>query len=120
VTARSRVVMVCDPDQRSEARRYCGEGAEVLPHPDRRFVDARQRPDLRSRPLRSGGPRPIPVNSWGERYLPYDRGRIEDSLDCSWGSPRTRIGSSRRPLTSAPYAGNDSAVLEHVHYRILN
>ncbi len=45
------------------------------PAADRRLVDARQRPDLRSRPGRRRGPRPLPLQLVGREVPPVRPGR---------------------------------------------
>jgi agmatine deiminase len=73
IAAFERVVMVCNLDQRSEVRRYCGEGVEVLPLP----IDDSWMRDNGPIFVRDGSGRVALVhfcfNSWGERFLPYDR-----------------------------------------------
>jgi agmatine deiminase len=73
IAAFERVVMVCDPDQRSEARRYCSEGVEIVPLP----IDDSWMRDNGPIFVRDASGRVALVhfrfNSWGERYLPYER-----------------------------------------------
>jgi agmatine deiminase len=73
IAAFERVVMVCDPDQQAEVRRYIGEGVEVLPIP----IDDSWMRDNGPIFVRDDKGRVALVhfrfNSWGERYLPYDR-----------------------------------------------
>ena len=73
VAAFEPVVMVTDPEQASEARAMCGEGVEILPIP----IDDSW--------MRDNGPIFVTdgnggvalvhfrFNSWGDKYLPYDR-----------------------------------------------
>jgi agmatine deiminase len=73
VAAFEPVVMVTDPEQASEARAMCGDGVEILPIP----IDDSW--------MRDNGPIFVTdahgrvalvhfrFNSWGEKYLPYDR-----------------------------------------------
>jgi agmatine deiminase len=67
------VIMVCDPEQEREARRYCGEGVEVLPIP---IDDSWMRDNgpifVRDQAGRVGLVH-FRFNSWGEKYLPYER-----------------------------------------------
>jgi agmatine deiminase len=73
IAAFESVIMVCDPDQEAEARRYCGEGVETLPLP----IDDSWMRD--NGPIfvrdRSGGVALVQFrfNSWGEKFLPYDK-----------------------------------------------
>jgi agmatine deiminase len=73
VAAFERVVMVCDPEQESEVHRYCGKDVEALPIP----IDDSWMRDNGPIFVRDGRGRVAIVhfrfNSWGERYLPYDR-----------------------------------------------
>lgn len=73
VAAFEPVVMVTDPEQASEARAMCGDGVEILPLP----IDDSW--------MRDNGPIFVTdgnggvalvhfrFNSWGNKYLPYDR-----------------------------------------------
>jgi agmatine deiminase len=73
VAAFEPVVMVSDPSQAAEARAMCGEGVEILPIP----IDDSW--------MRDNGPIFVTdehggialvhfrFNSWGEKYLPFDR-----------------------------------------------
>ena len=67
------VVMVCDPEQKVEVRRFCGEGIEVLALP----IDDSWMRDNGPIFIRDGSGRIALVhfrfNSWGEKYIPYDR-----------------------------------------------
>jgi agmatine deiminase len=67
------VVMICDPEQKDEARRYLGEGIEILPL---RIDDSWVR-DNGPIFVRDSARRVAMVhfrfNSWGERYRPYDK-----------------------------------------------
>jgi agmatine deiminase len=67
------VVMVCDPDQDAEARRYCGDGVEILPLP----LDDSWMRDNGPIFVRDGAGTVALVhfrfNSWGEKFLPYDK-----------------------------------------------
>jgi agmatine deiminase len=67
------VVMVCDPEQVAEVRRFCGDGVEALPVP---IDDSWMRdngpifvtdPDGRVALVQ------FRFNSWGDKYLPYDK-----------------------------------------------
>src|SRR5215204_3707186 len=73
IAAFEPVVMVCDPEQQSEVRRRCGEGVEVLPLP----IDDSWMRDNGPIFVRDASGRIALVhfgfNSWGEKYLPYDR-----------------------------------------------
>ena len=73
IAAFEPVVMVCDPEQQSEVRRRCGEGVEVLPLP----IDDSWMRDNGPIFVRDAAGRIALVhfgfNSWGEKYLPYDR-----------------------------------------------
>jgi agmatine deiminase len=73
IAAFEPVVMVCDPDQQAEARRHCGEGVEILPLP----IDDSWMRDNGPIFVRDGEGRVALVhfrfNSWGEKFLPYDR-----------------------------------------------
>ncbi|HZD16911.1 MAG TPA: agmatine deiminase family protein, partial [Actinomycetota bacterium] len=73
VAAFEPVVMVCDPEQEAEARRFCGEGIEVLPL----SIDDSWMRDNGPIFVRDTSNRVALVhfrfNSWGNRYLPYDR-----------------------------------------------
>jgi agmatine deiminase len=67
------VVMVCDPDQVTEARRSCGEAVEILPLP----IDDSWMRDNGPIFVRDAAGRVALVhfqfNSWGERFHPYDK-----------------------------------------------
>jgi agmatine deiminase len=67
------VIMVCDPGQQDDVRRYCGDGVEILPIP----IDDSWMRDNGPIFVRddSGGVALVHFrfNSWGEKYLPYDR-----------------------------------------------
>ncbi len=73
IAAFEPLVMVCDPDQGSEVRRMCGEGVEVVPLP----IDDSWMRDNGPIFVRDAPGRVALVhflfNSWGERYLPYDK-----------------------------------------------
>jgi agmatine deiminase len=73
VAAFEPVVMVCDPRQEVEARRYCGRHIEVLPIP----IDDSWMRDNGPIFVRDDAGRVALVhfrfNSWGEKYLPYDK-----------------------------------------------
>ena len=73
IAAFEPVVMVCDPDQQPEARRSCGEAVEILPLP----IDDSWMRDNGPIFVRDAEGRVALVhfrfNSWGERFLPYDR-----------------------------------------------
>ena len=67
------VVMVCDPDQESEAHRMCGAGVQVLPLP----IDDSWMRDNGPIFVRDDEGRVALVhfgfNAWGERFHPYDK-----------------------------------------------
>jgi agmatine deiminase len=73
VAAFEPVVMVVDPEQASEARSMCGEGVEILPIP----IDDSWMRD--NGPIfvtdANGGVALVHFrfNSWGNKYLPFDR-----------------------------------------------
>ncbi len=73
VAAFEPVVMVVDPEQATEARSMCGEGVEILPIP----IDDSWMRD--NGPIfvtdASGGVALVHFrfNSWGNKYLPFDR-----------------------------------------------
>jgi agmatine deiminase len=73
VAAFEPVVMVVDPEQAAEARSMCGEGVEILPLP----IDDSWMRD--NGPIfvtdASGGVALVHFrfNSWGNKYLPFDR-----------------------------------------------
>jgi agmatine deiminase len=73
ITAFEPVVMVCDPEQTAEVRRSCGDGVEVLPLP----IDDSWMRDNGPIFVRDEAGRIALVqfrfNSWGEKYLPYDK-----------------------------------------------
>jgi agmatine deiminase len=73
IAAFEPVVMVCDPDQEVEARRYCGENVEVVPIP----IDDSWMRDNGPIFVRDGDGRVALVhfgfNAWGERFHPYDK-----------------------------------------------
>ena len=73
VAAFEPVVMVCDPEQRAEARALCAEGVEILPLP----IDDSWMRDNGPIFVRDANDRVALVhfrfNSWGERFHPYDR-----------------------------------------------
>jgi agmatine deiminase len=73
IAAFEPVVMVCDPDQRQEARGRCADGVEILPLP----IDDSWMRDNGPIFVRDAEGRVALVhfrfNSWGEKYLPYDR-----------------------------------------------
>jgi agmatine deiminase len=73
IAAFESVVMACHPDQEAEARAACGEGVDVLPMP----IDDSWMRDNGPIFVRdaSGGVALVHFgfNSWGEKYLPYDR-----------------------------------------------
>jgi agmatine deiminase len=73
ISAFEPVVMVCDPDQESEARRQCGEGVEILPLP----IDDSWMRDNGPIFVRDGDDRIALVhfefNAWGEKFHPYDQ-----------------------------------------------
>jgi agmatine deiminase len=72
IAAFEPVVMLCDPEQAAEVRRFCGEGVEALPLP----IDDSWMRDNGPIFVRDGAGRIALVhfgfNSWGEKYLPYD------------------------------------------------
>jgi agmatine deiminase len=67
------IVMVCDPDQETEARRSCSETVEILPLP----IDDSWMRDNGPIFVRDDAGRVALVhfrfNSWGERFLPFDK-----------------------------------------------
>ena len=67
------VVMVCDPDQRAEARRLCAEEVEILPLP----IDDSWMRDNGPIFVRDGDGGVALVhfgfNAWGEKFAPWDR-----------------------------------------------
>jgi agmatine deiminase len=73
IAAFEPVVMVCDPEQQAAVRRRCGDGVEVLPLP----IDDSWMRDNGPIFVRDAAGRIALVhfgfNSWGEKYLPYDR-----------------------------------------------
>jgi agmatine deiminase len=73
IAAFEPVVMVCDPEQTADVRRRCGEGVEALPLP----IDDSWMRDNGPIFVRDRDGRVALVhfrfNSWGEKYLPYDR-----------------------------------------------
>ncbi len=73
IAAFEPVVMVCDPDQESEARRMCGEGVQILPLP----IDDSWMRDNGPIFVRDKEGRVALVhfgfNSWGERFHPYGK-----------------------------------------------
>jgi agmatine deiminase len=73
VAAFESVIMVCDPRQEIEARRHCGQEVEMLPIP----IDDSWMRDNGPIFIRDEGGRVALVhfrfNSWGEKYLPYDK-----------------------------------------------
>jgi len=73
IAAFEPVVMVCDPDQETEARRSCSETIEILPLP----IDDSWMRDNGPIFVRNDAGRVALVhfrfNSWGERFLPYDK-----------------------------------------------
>jgi agmatine deiminase len=73
IAAFEPMVMACDPDQQAEVRRHCGDGVEILPLP----IDDSWMRDNGPIFVRdaSGGVALVHFgfNSWGERFLPYDR-----------------------------------------------
>lgn len=73
IAAFEPVTMVCDPTQRSEARAHCGSGVEILPLP----IDDSWMRDNGPIFVRDDAGRIALVhfrfNSWGEKFLPYDR-----------------------------------------------
>jgi agmatine deiminase len=85
------VVMVCQPGEAADVRRRCGEGVEALEMP----IDDSW--------LRDNGPIFVTntqgelalvhfgFNSWGEKYLPYDRdARLPELLSSHFGVRRYR------------------------------
>jgi agmatine deiminase len=65
--------MVCDPEQQIEARRYCGEGVELLPVP---IDDSWMRDNGPIFVLDEAGRVALVhfrFNAWGERFHPYDK-----------------------------------------------
>jgi len=73
IAAFEPVVMVCDPGQKAEARRYCGEGVELLPVP----IDDSWMRDNGPIFVRSGSGRVALVhfgfNAWGGKFPPWDK-----------------------------------------------
>lgn len=73
VAAFEPVVMVCDPEQEAEARRYCGDDIEILPIP----IDDSWMRDNGPIFVRDGSGGVALVhfrfNAWGERFHPYDK-----------------------------------------------
>jgi agmatine deiminase len=73
IAAYEPVVMVCDPDQKAEVSNHCGEDVDVLPLP----IDDSWMRDNGPIFVRDDDGRVALVhfqfNSWGERFLPYDR-----------------------------------------------
>ncbi len=73
IAAFEPVTMVCDPEQEAEARRYCGEGIEILPLP----IDDSWMRDNGPIFVRDGSGQVALVhfrfNSWGGKFLPFDR-----------------------------------------------
>ena len=73
IAAFEPVVMVCDPDQATEARRSCGEAVEILPL----AIDDSWMRDNGPIFVRDAAGRVALVhfrfNSWGERFHPYDK-----------------------------------------------
>ena len=73
IAAFEAVVMVCAPEQQAEVRARCGDGVEVLPLP----IDDSWMRDNGPIFVRdaAGGIAMVHFrfNSWGEKYLPYDR-----------------------------------------------
>jgi agmatine deiminase len=73
IAAFEPVVIVCDPEQTADVRRLCGEVVEALPLP----IDDSWMRDNGPIFVRDHDGRVALVhfrfNSWGERYLPYDR-----------------------------------------------
>jgi agmatine deiminase len=73
IAAFESVVMVCDPEQEAEVRRYCGHGVQVLPVP----IDDSWMRDNGPIFVRDDSSRMALVhfgfNAWGEKYHPYDR-----------------------------------------------
>jgi len=73
IAAFEPVIMVADPAQAGEAHDHCGSGIEILPVP----IDDSWMRD--NGPIFVADPRGrlalvhFRFNSWGERYLPYDR-----------------------------------------------
>ena len=73
IAAFEPVIMVADPAQASEAHDHCGSGIEILPVP----IDDSWMRD--NGPIFVADPQGrlalvhFRFNSWGERYLPYDR-----------------------------------------------
>lgn len=67
------VVMVCDPEQEIEARRYCGEGVEIFPIP----IDDSWMRDNGPIFVRDSSGRVALVhfrfNAWGEKFHPYGK-----------------------------------------------
>ena len=67
------VVMVCDPEQAAEVRTSCGDGVEALPLP----IDDSWMRDNGPIFVRDAAGNVALVhfrfNSWGEKYLPYDK-----------------------------------------------
>jgi agmatine deiminase len=73
IAAFEPVVMVCAPEQQADVRRRCGDGVDVLPLP----IDDSWMRDNGPIFIRdaAGGIALVHFrfNSWGEKYLPYDR-----------------------------------------------
>jgi agmatine deiminase len=89
VAAFEPVIMVCDPRQETEVRRYCGRQIEVLPIP----IDDSWMRDNGPIFVRDDAGRVALVhfrfNSWGEKYLPYDKdGEVPRHLGTHLGMRR--------------------------------
>ena len=73
IAAYEPVVMVCDPDQASEARSLCADAVEILPLP----IDDSWMRDNGPIFVRDAAGRVALVhfgfNSWGEKFAPWDR-----------------------------------------------
>ena len=103
IAAFEPVIMVADPAQADEARDHCGSGIEILPVP----IDDSWMRD--NGPIFVADPQGrlalvhFRFNSWGERYLPYDRDALVPATSpvtiprsaCSWPSGlRTKQNSA--------------------------
>jgi agmatine deiminase len=73
IAAFEPVVMVCDPQQRDEARSHCADGVEILPLP----IDDSWMRDNGPIFVRDADGRVALVhfgfNAWGEKFAPWDR-----------------------------------------------
>ena len=73
IAAFEPVVMVCDPEQQADARRYCGEGVQILPIP----IDDSWMRDNGPIFVRDSAGRVALVdfafNAWGGKFPPWDK-----------------------------------------------